>query len=660
MADFLKWFMVIAVVLLAAVSASAQVTNIQCSTSVQPVIIRAGAITESVGEVDLTCVNNFPSVVTVQFVMSLNTTVTNAIDAAATQDTMAAAVIQGPPAIGAPIEQTVQGIVWQTSGNTNNALRFPNVVLPAATTFTVRFVNVRVNALPLNGSYQGTQIFALVTANTTDNSGYSVSFSNQPQEGLNVATVEPTMQFSVTDCAGNALSANIAFQSCGAGGALVSTVYGVTFLELQTTAFKNIIEEDGATIVAGNGLASLTTVPPIPGGPQICDTAHNAAAGPSGKDYAIIQDNPPKIPACTSGAWVSNGTRLLAQFAIPASLIGKVTIQVSQFQTNSTYTNATAQLVTVVNPLGAGNENPFTTSGAVPCSNNANGAQPNPWVTVPINNGLATASWEIISDNLGVFDKLTFAWTLTYTGGPASGTSVPITVSGNMAPMSSDVAPRVLAPSSVASTEDEVVRFNWVPMQTANIGASVQNCMTNLLYPYVTTLAGYFTGIEVANTSLDTAWNLGSPSTEPVAWGTKADPAPFNTAPQTGPCYLYLFGSTVPQNMANGGTAVEAIASALTPPILAGQVFADTLPTIFNLSGNTAPVSGYVIASCQFQYGHGYGFLITGAGAPTGYLALVIPSRTSLDTTTNVNDQFRTPNPFDINFQVAEGEVLSQ
>jgi hypothetical protein len=67
-----------------------------------------------------------------------------------------------------------------------------------------------------------------------------------------------------------------------------------------------------------------------------------------------------------------------------------------------------------------------------------------------------------------------------------------------------------------------------------------------------------------------------------------------------------------------------------------------------------------VIASCQFQYGHGYGFLITGAGAPTGYLALVIPSRTSLDTTTNVNDQFRTPNPFDINFQVAEGEVLSQ
>jgi hypothetical protein len=634
MADFRKWFMVIAVVLLAAAGANAatQIANIPCTTAAQPPVIRDGGQTEYIGEIDLSCdaTQVGPAkTIMVQFTLSVNTVVTNStvpnsIDGLGPL-TMAGLAVQDAVA-PQTILFTQQGRVGDNFQNVNNTLRFPHVPLPMGTTFTVRFFNVRVAALPLSSAFGGTEVFAIVAANTENPSGYGVGFTNQPSEGILVAVVQPTYKFAVSDCKGVTATAALQFQQCqdylleGKTGVGVQgiQVFGVKFTELQQTAFKNIVQEDGATIPED--------------GTGICDTGHE------GTGYeAVIDDTagPLGVPTpCTDNAWVSNGTRLLAQFTVRPNLVGKVHIWVSSAQTASS-TGASALLATIKSPLGWGNDD---ASGTVPvsCSNNSiGGAETNNWVQLP-DAAVETAAWEVVDDNLGNLDDITFAWTITYNenslpplGGSAASSAV--TLSGNIAPISTQAVP---APVSLAA--EPVVRFA-LPFAPGAVTVTINDCVTNLLFPYVTNVAGFETGIAISNTSLDTAWNLPVvPATVDPTFGTAQVPLPYNTTPQAGPCDLYLFGSSVAQNMAGAGTAVQAIASGDTPVVSAGQTFADTLTTIFNLDGGKTPVtmSGYVIARCKFQFGHGLAYLVNTAvagGAPQSYLALIIPDRSVLN-----------------------------
>jgi len=653
MADFRKWFMVIAVVLLAAASASAQsqITTIPCTTSAQVPLMRDGAITDYIGEVDLACdatqVTGVASV-TVQFVLAVNSTVTNAVDSSMTA--MAGVAVQQavkPQAIW----HTVQGIVWQTNGNTNNALRFPHVVLPMGTTFIVRFFNVRVSSLALSGLWNGTQVFALVAANTENPTGYTVGFTNQPAEGILVGVVQPTMKFALTDCNGKAATANISFQQCvdyplnsdeDDIGSLAAPVYGVTFTEQYQTFFKNLVEEDGATI----GPGTL-----VPNGPKICDTDHGGVG-----DKSVMGDVPP-IPSCSTGAWVSNGTRLLAQFAVPDALVGKVHIWVSRYQTAST-TGAMASLATRTSALGWGLDS-ISTDGRIRSCTAKGGASGNRWVELP-DAATETAAWEMTSDDLAVMDDITFAWAITYQESqlpslPIGSSYAPITLSGTMAPITDGGDP---VPVPISSKP--VVRFNLKPIP-ASVQVTIDHCVTNLLFPYVTNVVGFETGIAIANTSLDNV-NFASP---------KKTPVPFPTTPQAGPCNLYLFGSASAVSMANDDVknpagAVMAIASATTASVPAGEVFADTLTTIFNLNGGKTPVtlSGYVIARCDFQFGHGYAYLVNPSGAPQGYMALVIPDREVLNAETGTGvlnvEALRIAQPFSNTIFDEQGEQLGQ
>jgi len=116
---------------------------------------------------------------------------------------------------------------------------------------------------------------------------------------------------------------------------------------------------------------------------------------------------------------------------------------------------------------------------------------------------------------------------------------------------------------------------------------AVTICRTNLLYPYVTSQAGFDTGLAIANTSSD----------------------PFvGTQAQAGPCNLFFYGNNAPASFA-------------TPSVATGTVYSTLATTV-------APnFTGYVIALCNFQYAHGFAF-ISDVGARNlamGYLALVIP-----------------------------------
>jgi hypothetical protein len=153
-----------------------------------------------------------------------------------------------------------------------------------------------------------------------------------------------------------------------------------------------------------------------------------------------------------------------------------------------------------------------------------------------------------------------------------------------------------------ATGTTSVPRFNHplIPSPAPNF-VSVTKCVTNLLFPFVANVAGYDTGLAIANTSYDV---------------TAISPT---TAPQSGPVNLYLYKS-----FTEPGPAVPPV-SLTIPNVSAGNTWAGTMSTAPGFAGAT----GYLIAVCQFQYAHGFGFISYGNASglilAEGYVANVIP-----------------------------------
>lgn len=201
-------------------------------------------------------------------------------------------------------------------------------------------------------------------------------------------------------------------------------------------------------------------------------------------------------------------------------------------------------------------------------------------------------------------NTLEFTGYLTYTSNPGAGipgTSPAMTVNVGFDPGVATDIPR-FKDTSVAKT-----------------AATVNACVTNLMWPYVTTAPGFDTGLALSNTSADL----------PVA-----DTLTPSGPGQDGACSLYLFYAD--------STGAPTTTTITTPVIKAGTTYAfslfggDTANGIAGVSGAT----GYAIARCNFQYGHGYAF-VSPLGTPVtgwaqGYLAVVIP---------DLSDGTRPPNP---------------
>jgi len=162
--------------------------------------------------------------------------------------------------------------------------------------------------------------------------------------------------------------------------------------------------------------------------------------------------------------------------------------------------------------------------------------------------------------------------------------------------------------TSVPNITTVIPRFND-PLQPAPAGAFATNapCRTNLLFPWVVFLpsAGFDTGLAIANTSTD-------------PFGT------FGALAQGGTCTLNGF----PTNSSNLATPVAQTPIAFTTAnIPTGASWASAISTISPFNATT--FTGYVIAVCNFQYGHGFAFISdnlgTSNGVVEGYLALLIP-----------------------------------
>jgi hypothetical protein len=205
----------------------------------------------------------------------------------------------------------------------------------------------------------------------------------------------------------------------------------------------------------------------------------------------------------------------------------------------------------------------------------------------------STGSGEVVYEVLQVntsnlTEGPTIPFFVTYTASPGTNSpaiNVQAGVEASFAPVLTDAA----APHS---SSDQVPRF--VDLSKVQNAFIINSCATHLLFPYVTNLAGYDTGLAISNTSLDE----------------------YGTSPQTGTCTLFPF---------TGGKALASYttAAAVTP----GSTWTALV------DGTATPIvpansfSGYIIADCNFQYAHGFAF-ITQIGTflgTEGYLALIIP-----------------------------------
>jgi hypothetical protein len=210
-------------------------------------------------------------------------------------------------------------------------------------------------------------------------------------------------------------------------------------------------------------------------------------------------------------------------------------------------------------------------------------------------------TFKIMSDTPGL-DNADFLFSLFSTdGGPLPLGPETVTASVELAP----VGPLGSPPSTTSA-----LLFGDFP--TTKTAFGVSDCITNLLFPYVTTdptTTHFDTGIAIANTSSD-----------PFVVG--------GATPSNGTCTIYGFptGTATAAEIAAG-----AMVSYTTAKVDAGAVWAATLGGISALSGLTR---AYLIAVCNFQNAHGFAFITNnfGPGSPgppdlaEGYVALVIPN----------------------------------
>ena len=201
---------------------------------------------------------------------------------------------------------------------------------------------------------------------------------------------------------------------------------------------------------------------------------------------------------------------------------------------------------------------------------------------VPVN-GTAVAVWEVTAASDLSKDNYDFLIGASWTGNaagnsPAAG--VQGTVSGSFAP-----APPAISATDGAKASTSLPIPRFIDSGSAKNLIIANICRTNLLFPFVTNQAGFDTGLAIANTTTDI----------------------YGTTPQTGNCVLNFFGANAP--------------AASTPTSIASG----TVQTW--LASSAAPnFQGYVIAQCNFQYGHGFAF-VSDVGARNlamGYLALVL------------------------------------
>jgi len=178
--------------------------------------------------------------------------------------------------------------------------------------------------------------------------------------------------------------------------------------------------------------------------------------------------------------------------------------------------------------------------------------------------------------------------------------------------------------TALGTTQNVTATVSLGPVQAAGSGpvsfaantqgsgtvATVGDCVTNLLFSFVTNQVGFDTSVQIANTTSDAlAFSSG------------------NATKQNGTCTLTLYPTDLTTQTATASGTVGTPSQITTPNIAAGGAYS------FLLSGTSFKnQSGYVLGVCRFLDAHGFAFVTNGPSATAtisqGLLALVIPNNT--------------------------------
>jgi len=422
-----------------------------------------------------------------------------------------------------------------------------------------RITNIRANA---NGVTAGGPTPGAVTASLSISSSTSIPITNSTltvgfvQQGLSPSSA--LRNTSNTGGSGGAALAQCNSLATGFGVGIVQ------FIENFPTAFK-------------------TQYGPNPNNQNVPGVIYNSESG-------FIQRGVTGTVSATGFTYAAGqadyGTRLKATFSnVPTG----VSVFVSTRDIVNSFIAPSGSPVAV---LVVG-ENASSISG-VPAVNQSattggTSAAGVPIAPVAVSNNGGTATWEILSTNPSALDTVSFGVYLSYTAAAANNTPAPGSIGVNLSFAPTPSGGQFSATSGAAASATLTIPRFSDSLNIARNLATISTCTTALLYPYVTNINGFDTGMVIANTNTD----------------------PFGTAAQVGTCTINFY------------SAPTATATFTTPSIVSGSVYANLASTM------DSGFNGYAIAICNFQNAHGFAF-ISDVGARNlamGYLALVFTTR---------------------------------
>jgi len=495
---------------------------------------------------------------------------------------------------------------------TANAVTWNGVPFDApgtAGTRVVRITNVRANANQLGTS--STLVPTTITMYISVTGSNQLPINNPTQT---VAFIQVGLSTSVFDA--------LNFQQCTSRNPSLANATGFTnaiadFVVRLREGFQSSFKRRNLNFTGYPTFTGSTTNPTgdlnqdVPGAVYNTESAFEnlgAAAEPSPNPpvgsgitgtVGVQSAAFPTIHGLNNAGVATSGTRLMLQFSsvVPGTSLFVPTVIRLTNQLNSAQVTGVAVL-TSTDPNGAGGFSAVTSNGGsigtcLASSGCALGTVSG-LAQVTTFNGAGIAVYEVLYSDPFSPEQLGVPVVLAYAANPGANLPTPgvqTQVTASFAPLSS---------VGTASSADPIPRF--APGAAARNLYTVFKCSCNLLFPFVTNLLGYDTGVAISNTSLDT--------------GTG-----FGTTPQTGTVTLNYYcgqeGCTSPPQQTT------------TSAVPAGKQLTFTLSGGGNYGVQATPgFQGYIIAQAQFQYCHAYAFvtaqgsLPTSAGANTGYIAL--------------------------------------
>jgi len=639
-----------------AANAQTNPPTMTCSaTAGVPNIIRAEGITELLGDLVLNCVGGTPTVAGLPIPLtnvqiSINTNITSRLVGAGNVSEALLLIDEPFPSVS-PVPSTSAPAVGQTVGqlgclannNTNclitsvgpglgaagsyngsaghfnifqgvqngvNAVSWTGVPIDApgtAGTRVVRITNIRANAFQLgvSSTLVPTQISEIVAVN-----GSTQITINQPGGGNVVGNVSPGLlqpPSVVTEHLSpiGGIPGPALYQQCNSVNTLLLSPPGsiqtdngiaVTVTEGFAQSFKPQSYAQDLTVAAGTtylgpGTPSFQNVPGFP---------YNTESGFI-PQQSVLNELPDTIASGEAIGIADRGTQL--QFSVAGVSAGVTLYAPSYVYLTGPYGVGTpVGLAVLVSQGGATGGGAITTGTSnIPVAYSGGPTNPGPFTSTSLvdlaplgtltpitaTGTGATLVYEIYYANPNVQESMTVPLSVVFTSNTAS--NIPATTTS---PSTIGVE---FSPQSTVGTASPAPIPRFGPSGSPVSLFSISPCSCNLLFPFVTNIAGFDTGVAIANTSTD----------------------PFGTSAQTGTVTLNYYGTT-----SGGGAAPpQAVSSAIT----GGQEVIFTLSNGGNFGVPATPgFEGYIIAQANFQFCHGFAF-ISDVGAQKlaeGYLAI--------------------------------------